>query len=275
MKTELIEKLNVFERDLRRLRKLVQEQPGTQVSRQAPRALAEHIADFWVEELRSPLEHRIKLPAEVIESTSLSMKRLHVLSRPNNAKKSYEDTVRAVLKDFKNKFVLPIQQLSTNINAKPDLSKLVKTLINPEESAYLKEGVDCANAGFNRAAIVLGWCSAIDRVRRKIQLEGFAKFNSTSTSIKNQTSGKRKRWNKEFKIASTAELQTVFDEDLIIVSEGMGLLDGNQADRLIEVDFQYRNHSAHPGDAPIEDPHVVAFFTDVCTIILNNPKFKV
>lgn len=72
-----------------------------------------------------------------------------------------------------------------------------------------------------------------------------------------------------------SELQTVFDNDLITVCEGMGLLDGNQADRLSEVDFQYRNHSAHPGEAPIEDAHLVAFFTDINAMILTNPKFEV
>jgi hypothetical protein len=71
------------------------------------------------------------------------------------------------------------------------------------------------------------------------------------------------------------ELQEVFDTDLITICEGMGLLDSNQADRLKQVDFQYRNHSAHPGQAPIEDPHLVAFFTDINEIILTNPKFAI
>jgi len=148
-------------------------------------------------------------------------------------------------------------------------------LSNPDESEYLKEAVDSANAGFHRAAIVLGWCAAIDRAQRRIQVLGFAAFNAASRALKNQTSGRHKRWNKEFNITTLSELQTVFDNDLITVCEGMGLLDGNQADRLVEVDFQYRNHSAHPGEAPIEDPHVVAFFTDINAIILTNPKFEV
>jgi hypothetical protein len=55
----------------------------------------------------------------------------------------------------------------------------------------------------------------------------------------------------------------------------MDLLDSNQADRLMDVDFQYRNHSAHPGQAPIEDPQLVAFFSDINRIILTNAKFAV
>ena len=51
------------------------------------------------------------------------------------------------------------------------------------------------------------------------------------------------------------------------------MLDGNQAERL-EVCFKYRNHSAHPGLAPIGRPHVVAFFSDIGEILLLNPTFK-
>ncbi len=102
---------------------------------------------------------------------------------------------------------------------------------------------------------------------------GFAKFTAASIKLKQQTSGRFKWFNKEFKITMIAELQQVFDTDLITVCEGMELLDSNQTDRLTKVDFQYRNHSAHPGEAPIEDPHLVAFFTDINDIVLANPKF--
>jgi len=51
------------------------------------------------------------------------------------------------------------------------------------------------------------------------------------------------------------------------------LLDSNQADRLVKVDGQYGNHSTHPGEALMEDPHPVAFFTDFNDIILTNPTF--
>jgi hypothetical protein len=120
----------------------------------------------------------------------------------------------------------------------------------------------------------MGWCYAVDRMQRKIMSLGFSRFNATSIKLKNQSSGKFKRWNKEFNISTLSELQTIFDADLIIVLEGMGLIDGNQAQRL-ETCFQYRNHSAHPGEAPIDDPHVVTFFNDINKIIVQNPKFAI
>ncbi len=120
----------------------------------------------------------------------------------------------------------------------------------------------------------MGWCSAIDRIQKKIIAIGFAQFNNTSRNLKAQSTGKFKSWNKEFSITTLSELQAVFDTDLIVALEGMGLIDGNQADRL-RTCFQYRNPSAHPGEAPIEDTHLVAFFTDLIQIILHNPNFAI
>jgi hypothetical protein len=70
-----------------------------------------------------------------------------------------------------------------------------------------------------------------------------------------------------------SELQTVFDSDLIVILEEMGLIDGNEAARL-EICFTYRNQSAHPSAAPIADPNVVAFFSDISAIVLANALFN-
>lgn len=153
------------------------------------------------------------------------------------------------------------------------LAEMSAKVIDSAERGFIDEAVVCINHGASRAAIVLGWCATIHRMRKKIEALGLPAFNAASTQLKNQTSGKYKRWNKEFAITSFGELQTtVFDTDLIIVLESMGLIDGTQAQRL-ETCFEYRCHSAHPGDAPISDPHVVVFFNDVVEIVLANPKF--
>jgi hypothetical protein len=243
------------------------------VGRLALRNAAEAIASKWVEDYRSPLEHKFKIDKKTINETSEQMKKLHVLSRPNNLKKSYLNCLNKILKDYDNKFILPLQQTGGNIKAVPDLRKLLSGLDKLEESEYLREAIECAESGFYKAAVIMGWCAAVDRMQRKILALGFDAFNSTSQKIKSQKTGKFKRWNKQFNIATLSELQTVFDTDLIVILEGMELLDGNQAQRL-ETCFQYRNHSAHPGEAPIEAAHVISFFTDISKIILQNPDFS-
>jgi len=274
MKDTVVGLLRQFKEDIQRLRRAVRETKGERVTRKETRHLAERLASRWVEEIRSPLEHKFRLPTAVIADMSECMKQLHVVSRPNNRKTSYDKALAAALRDFDDRLILPIQQSASKVESLLDLQKLIPGLADPGESEYLQEAFQCASAGYKRAAVVLGWCAAIDRMQRKILALGLAIFNSTSTKLKTQTSGKFKRWNKEFAIATLGELQTVFDSDLIVVLEGMGLLDGNQAARL-ETCFQYRNHSAHPGRAPIDDAHLVAFFTDVNAIVLQNVAFTV
>lgn len=275
MKAEILGKLAEFEGQLRKLRRDVARLSGDRVSKRDLRLAAESIATEWVEELRSVLEHKFKLSVEVIRDTSSQMKRLYVLSRPNNRKTSYLEVLDEILAHFKDKFILPIQQTELVVESVFDLQKLVVGLTNAEESEYLSEAIACANAMHKRAAIVLGWCAVIDRIQRRVIGLGLDKFSAKSAELKAQTSGRFKWFNKEFKVTTLNELQQVFDSDLITVCEGLGLLDSNQADRLIRVDFQYRNHSAHPGEAPIEDAHLVAFFVDVTGIVFNNPKFAV
>ena len=274
MKQDILNSLENFRKSLRDIRKELNSHPSKRVNKKSIREAADNIATMWVEELRSPLEHKFRLDKEVIFETATAMKRLHVLSRPNNLKSSYLKMINKVLKKFDDRFLLPIKQTSFAIEKVLDLTKIIPTILYPEESKYFQEAVDCAAAGYRRAAIVMGWCCAIDRIQRKIMSIGFSKFNATSVKLKNQNTGKFKRWNKKFNISTLSELQTVFDPDLIIIIEGMGLIDGNQAQRL-ETCFQYRNHSAHPGEAPIDDPHVITFFTDINSIILQNPKFAI
>ena len=274
MKQEIIDKLEKFKIDLKQLKKDVSSVPGDRISRKGIMALADEVATFWVEELRSPLEHKVKIDDSLIHDTANHMSQLHVLSRPNNHKSSYIKTINAVLRKYDDKFILPIKQdYPDEISSSSSLHDLIPDLATPEESEYLKEAFDCAASGFKRAAIVLGWCAVVHKIQEKLIFIGLDTFNKTSTKLKNSTKGKYKFWKKEYSISSLSELQTVFDTDLIIILEGMELIDGNQAERL-RTCFQYRNHSAHPGEAPIEEPNMIAFFSDINGIIFNNEKFR-
>ena len=274
MKQEIIDQLESFRTKLKQLKKEVNSIPGDRVSRKGATTLADEIATTWVEELRSPLEHKVRIDSVLIQETAEHMRQLHILSRPNNHKKSYLKTINAVLRKFDDKFILPIKQsYQEEASSALSLHELIPDLATPEESEYLKEAFDCASSGFNRAAIVLGWCAVIHKIQEKLIFIGLETFNKTSTKLKASTKGKYKFWKKEYSISSLSELQTVFDTDLIIILEGMELIDGNQAERL-RTCFQYRNHSAHPGEAPIEEPNMIAFFSDINSIVFSNEKFS-
>jgi hypothetical protein len=142
------------------------------------------------------------------------------------------------------------------------------------ERSFIEEAITCIRAGAPRAAIVLGWCAVIDQMRRKIEEVGFDVFNAASTKLKNSTTGNAKRWTKGVQAHSQNDLLAIFDDDLMIVLEGMGLLDENEVKRL-RILFQWRCQSAHPAGPYIGDSHVVTFFTDAVEIVLANKKFQI
>lgn len=273
MKDVILEKLRKLEERLRNLRTNIKKLKVTRVARKELRDEAEAVANFWVEELRSPLEHRFKIPADTIASYAEEFKRLHVLSRPNNLAKSYVDCLNRLTRKYKDNLVLPIQQSDEPITGNAQLSAIVSKIADEAISDYLAEAVSCAQSGYLRAAIVMGWCATIDHIQKKLVMLGLERFNAGSTKMKQQDSGRFKRFTKEFKVTTLSELQEVFDTDLLWVLEGMELIDSNQGDRL-RTCFQYRNQSSHPGEAPIRDPHLAAFFSDIVEIVLTNPKFS-
>ena len=120
----------------------------------------------------------------------------------------------------------------------------------------------------------MGWCACIDHVQKKVAAVGFGEFSRTSERIANQTKGRFKKYNKKFAVDSLAELRSqVFDEDLLTVVEGMGLIDNNQFRRL-RACLDMRNQAAHPGEAPITPYNLMSFFSDIVEIVLKSEQFK-
>lgn len=271
-KSEMLALLDELEKRVRRLRAEVKSLKTQRVNKKSVRNKAVELADFWAEKIRSPLEHKFKLPSQTIGEYSKAFKHLWVLSRPNNLRKSYLSTLGSILRGFQDRLVLPVREQQEFTPS--SLAESIKQRIGPSMNEYLKEAVGCIENDFYRAGVVLAWCAVIDRIQRKIQELGFEKFNKTSTGMKNKKSGRFKKWNKELKISTLAELQEVFDSDLIWVLEGLDLIDSNQGNRLRTSCFQLRNQCAHPGLAPVSEPNVEPFFSDITAIVLNNPNFK-
>jgi hypothetical protein len=214
------------------------------------------------------------IPPETIETYSAFFTALLKLSRPNNHKQRYIETLTAILKKFHDQLVLPIQTEPKLAKEVSLLAKMLAGLASAEEDAYLKEAIACAGHGYLRASAVFGWCAAIDRIHRAIERIGFAKFNATSQQMAAATSGRFKRFNSAEKINSISELREVFDSNILWILEGMQLIDGNQHTRLRSC-FELRCQSGHPGDAPVTEYNLLSFFSDLNEIVLRNPKFTI
>ena len=86
--------------------------------------------------------------------------------------------------------------------------------------------------------------------------------------------GRYKRFNKSFDIKTSYELQaSVFDSDLLWVLEYWELIDSNQNDRL-NICYTMRNNSAHPGEAKITRENLASFYSDIKTMVFDNPKLQ-
>lgn len=255
------------------LSRAVKAAEGDRINRQKILADAKLLGTSWFSEVRPAIEGGV-ITKEVLERYSNGFARLIKISSPNNRKASYLDTLGGLTKKFKTELLLPVQTAPPPTPRESTIfDELFSRLGDADiDDAYLKEAVDCARAGFIRAAAVMGWCAAIARIHTAVERIGYPKFNVASSNMASQNQGRFKRFNKPQNVASMSELQMVFDTDILWILEGMAVIDSNQHTRLRSC-FDLRNHSAHPGEAPVTPYNLLSFFSDIIEIILKNQQF--
>jgi len=269
----MLEKLRNLQTDLQTLRTEVTIVETDRIAKKSILSRAETIGAGWFSEFSEPLVREFDINPALVESYSNHFGRLIKISAPNNQKKSYMDTLRSILKSFRDDLIIPIQTRPKGAAKVSLLIQVLEGLPSSIENEYLKEAIECARHDFYRAAAILGWCAAIDRIHRVIENRGFSKFNVTTAEMASQTKGRFKRFSSVQNVASLSELREVFDTIILWVIEGMGLIDSNQHTRLRSC-FELRCQCAHPGDAPITEYNLLSFFSDLNEIVLKNDKFK-
>lgn len=247
----------------------------------ANKQIKEAINDFsaeWFSEYTNRL-HLYGVSQEVLGKYNNIFKELLKLSSSNSRRNSYIKQMEIIKQNYNNEIIifLQINAYQQSVPEIDKLSKEVKELFgkieDKEENEYLSEALGCWEKGFYKAAVVLMWCATIDRIHKVIELVGFDQFNQTSEYMKEQTSGRYKRFNKSQNVHSISELRMVFDSDVLAILEGMQMIDVNQKTRLISC-FEMRCHSGHPGEAPITKYNVLSCFSDVVEIIFTNTRFS-
>lgn len=267
----MVDQLKSFLNDLKSLRRDVKTEKVTQISKQALRTRAENLGSQWFSDFSSPLSTKLGFSGEVLEKYSSYCAKLIKLSAPNNLKSSYLSALNGLIKSFRAELILPLQQGQPS-QASSSFESFFTDIANSDESEYLKEAITCARSGLYRAAAVLGWCAAIDRIHHRVETVGFAKFNVTSAQMASQTKGRFKKFNQTQNVNSLSELRAVFDTTILWVVEGMSMIDSNQHTRLRSC-FDMRCHGAHPGEAPITEFNLLSFFSDLDQIIFRHANF--
>ena len=269
----MLEDLRSLQSDLNALKKDIAAEAKDKISKKALRERAEALGTRWFSEFSQVLSTVHGISPDLVESYSQAFGRLIKISAPNNQKSSYKETLLQLTKSFRDDLILPIQTRPKGGTKASLLEELLKDLPDPNENEYLAEAVACARHDFYRAAANLGWCAAIDRIHRAIEKHGFTKYNIMSESMASQTKGRYKKFNQVQDVSSISELREVFDNVILWIIEGMNLIDSNQHARLRSC-FELRCQCSHPGDAPVTEYNLLAFFSDLNEIIFKNTKFN-
>jgi hypothetical protein len=194
------------------------------------------------------------------------------LSRTSAAKSTYLNLLDDIASSYQRELIHAAEIGTFSLVQVSSLAPYISDL-PAEEGTYLDEAQRCFGVNALKGCVVLGWCATIARIHEKIAGIGYAQFSKASEEMAGRDYGRYKPFTKKFKVDSLSELQKVFDTDLLWVLEYLELIDSNQHQRL-RTCFDLRNHSAHPGQAPVEPENVLAFYSDITKIVLKNPKFS-
>lgn len=273
MKQEILAELENFREGLRALRREIQKSGSTMISQKKTREKTRALVTQWNEKLRSPLEHKFKLPSEDIGNMAEQMKQLYRLSLGFNRKKSYMKALNSSLRKFNDRFMVPVMQSSIDMSTVFDIRNMFPKLSDPNAFEYMKEAIGCANHGYLRAAVVLGWCAVIYRIQYYFLRKGLDHLNRLSEDLENKKGGKFKLRSRNRNVTTESELQAFVDADLITLIEGDNLIDSNQSATLRWC-LDLRNQSAHPGKSSITKDRLKGFFDDIRAIIFENQKLN-
>jgi hypothetical protein len=271
-KATLIANIKELDKALDGLSKDVNASVGKYVSKIQTMQNAELIATKWFELVEPCAEHFGF--ATVVESKYHKLfEQLLELSLKQSWKLTYHKTIAAICEKFKEDLLLAVIKSANKISSFANLPNVLEN-VTDEEKEYLNEALGCAKNGYLRASLVLVWCAAVNRMQKTVEKLGIVEFNKKSHEMKKITTGRFKRFKQSYDLVSINDLEaTVFDNNLLWVLEYWGLIDANQHDRL-QICFTMRNNAAHPGDATTTEQNLASAFSDIKTMVFDNPKFK-
>jgi hypothetical protein len=244
---------------------------GSQIFNMKLLSKAESIARHWFNVIRPALQ-KAGCPEELLEAYSMRFEVVLRLSKIRPGKKKILDAITAILASYRDDLLHGIETNKFTSSSSLSIQEFIEGLASVEQE-YLEEAQRCLSVGALRGCIVLGWCATIARIHAKIEEIGYGKFSKATIEMFDKTTGRFKFFKKKHEISSLSELQRVFDTDILWVLEYLGLIDGNQHERL-RYCFEFRNNSAHPGLAPIKPANLISFYSDISEIVLNSPKFQ-
>lgn len=243
------------------------------VSKQSLRQKALSISKKWLHELSSRLRANEHISDSVVNELDSTFEKLLMMAGSSNRKTSYVRHLRDAAQVIQQSVLVPlIKSVPTYSLLDGVTAKVLAQTLSPEQKAYLTEAFTAGRAGCFKAATVMTWCSAIDRLRSFVLSKGLNVYSQTSAALKQNNSAFYKHFKNEVNITMENELQEIFDRNLIIVISGMNnALDINQAKALLTL-FEKRNSSAHPSATKVDELAYASFLNELNTLVFANPK---
>lgn len=272
MKNELLALARAQVADLAAVHRAVRAAPTSRIRQRALLDAGANAARRWFDVVRPALE-KAHFWAEGITAFSTRFEALLIMTRGQPMKTAYLKALADISGLYVPDIVHQIEIGSFTSAAGLSIAPYIEGL-PIDEGDYLDEAQRCLAAQALRACIVLGWWATVARIHSKIEQIGFDKFSKATEEMKAKTTGRFKPFTKTYTVELISELQRIFDTDLLFILEYLQLIDSNQHARLRHC-FDMRNHSAHPGLAPITGENLYSFFSDVTQIVLKNPKFEI
>jgi len=272
-KIDFVNTLKSFRTEIAGLRNEIDAVKNKQIHSKALRQKIEVIATTWFDKIESTLRHYYSVDSQILDRCHDLFGKLVESSTITPSKSVVLALLQHTEKAISSELIVHVLKFQTDIKKHGSFSTVLDSA-QGDELEYLKEAVECAGLGYFRAAIVLCWCAAVDRLQKKVVKFGLDKFNNASAQMSAMTSGRYKRFNKKFEIHNLSDLRmSVFDNDLLWVLEFLGLIDGNEHEKL-SICFTIRNTCAHPGDAAPSPENVASFFSDINQHVLKNKKLS-
>ena len=271
-KIEFVTEIKAFRSKLNELKKIIEAHSKKQIFTKSILSELQDMATLWFDRFESSLRHFYHLDQTVIGRYHELIGKLLELSTMNPATSTVLGLLRDIERNINQDLLIPVLKYQNGIKKHGSYGNIL-TGKKGVELEYLREAVECAEEGHSRAAIILGWGAAVDRLHQIIMKNGLDRFNNASVQMSAISTGRYKRFNKKLDIQNLSDLRmTVFDNDLLWILEFLGLIDGNEHEKL-EICFTMRKTCAHPGEAKYSPENVASFFSDLDTLVFNNTKF--
>lgn len=272
-KAELIGLLRKHKGKVQQLIKETETIKGGQIQAKATLEHYESLATTWFDSIEPELHSVDEISDETVGKYRILFGQILEIIDGRPSKQIGLDLLSSIESRYHTELIVAVQKYSKLLEKFPNIEEMLKK-VRDDEREYLNEAIECAKSGRRRAAIVMGWCAAVNRMHMCVEKVGFQKFNEASHQMTAVTSGRFKRFNKKFGIASLSDLRMeIRDQDLLWTLEFLGVIDGNEHERL-GICLTTRDTSAHPGDAKLSDENLLSFFSDIDKMIFSNPKFR-